>query len=207
MEGPTDYIIFRRLLELFRPEQAQQIFLAEPPQRAGANYVANMLRSWEFRTKHLPTAQRRSAVGIVDGDAEGDGACSRFEKEEVSWKYLSLIKLQMPEHLTAACDLGIIIPIAIEELWPIDVWNHAHQQGWLVARSKHGLIGEKLLQRLAEEDERLSDLIDDAWRPYFEKRVNDDPVSSAKVHWAAYITALAAPQLENISTAHLQMLD
>lgn len=207
VEGPTDFVVFKRLLELFRAEQAEQVFLAEPPQRAGANYVANMLRSWEFRTKHLPTAQRRTAVGIVDADAEGDGACSRFENENVSWKHVSLIKLQIPAHLTAACDLGIAIPIAIEELWPRDVWNHADQQGWLVARSKKGLVGEKLLQRLADQDERLSELIDDAWRSYFEKRVNDDATSTAKIDWATYITTLTPAQLEPISAAHLEILD
>src|SRR3954447_13324889 len=64
VEGATDYVVFRRLLQQFRPRQAQQIYLAEPPLRAGANYVTNMLRSWEYRTKHLPIDQRRSAVGI-----------------------------------------------------------------------------------------------------------------------------------------------
>lgn len=207
VEGPTDYAVFSKLLQVFRPERAQQIFLAEPPQRAGANYVANMLRSWEFRTKHLPGAQRRGAVGIVDGDAEGDGACLRFEKEGVDWKHVSLIKLQTPPHLTAASELGITIPIALEELWPLDVWNHADQQGWLLPRPKKGLVGEKLLQRLAEEDERLSDLLDHDWRPYFEKRVNDNKDSSAKVNWATYITSLTVAQLAPVSAAHLQLLD
>lgn len=207
VEGPSDYTVFKKLLELFRPEEARKIFLAEPPQRAGANYVANMLRSWEFRTKHLPTSERRSAAGIIDGDAEGDRACSRFEKEEVNWKHVCLIKLQRPAHLAAACDLGINIPVSLEELWPIGVWNHADENGWLVARSKKGLIGEKLLQRLTEQDERLSELIDDAWRPYYEKRVNDDQASGAKGNWASYISTLTSAQLEPISEAHLQVLD
>lgn len=173
VEGATDYAVFRALLEKFRPAQAKQIFFPEPPQRAGANYVANMLRSWEFRTKHLPPAQRRNAVGIVDADAEGEGASARFEKEDANWKHVSLLKLKPPAHLVAAHELGISIPVSLEELWPVEVWSHADQQGWLIARSKKGLLGDKLLQRMAERDERLSDLIDDAWRPYFEKRVTD----------------------------------
>ncbi|GEM_PF-590381 len=207
VEGPTDYVIFRKLLLLFRPDKAQQLFLAEPPPRAGANYVTNMLRSWEFRTKHLPVAQRRSAVGIIDADAEGDGAYVRFKSEDVSWKHVSLIKLGQPAHLTAACELGITVPICLEELWPLPVWAHAEQQGWLSARSMKGLVGEKLLQRLAEEDERLSDLINDAWRPYFERRVDDDQTSTAKVDWAAYIAGLPQLQIEPIADEHLKILD
>lgn len=207
VEGPTDYVVFRRLLQLFRADHAQQLFLAEPPPRAGANYVTNMLRSWEFRTKHLPVADRRRAVGIVDGDFEGDGAQERFGKEDVTWKFVYLIKLGQPDHLIAPCALGITVPICLEELWPADVWQRAEQQGWLVARSKKGLIGEKLLQRLADQDERLSDLIEDAWRPYFERRVNDDAAAGAKVDWATWIEGLPSAQLEPIATEHLKVLD
>lgn len=207
VEGTTDYAVFKKLLELFRPEQAQQIFLAEPPQRAGANYVANMLRSWEFRTKHLQLEKRRKAVGIVDWDAEGDGACRRFDNERGQWKYVSLIKLKAPRHLTQAFRIGITIPVALEELWPPEIWIEADQKGWLAPRSKQGLMSECFLQRLAETNERLSDLIDDAWKLYFEKRVNDDPATGAKMDWAAYITSLPKMQLQPISADHLTVLD
>lgn len=207
VEGPTDYLVFKRLLQLLRPEQAHKLFLAEPPQRAGANYVSNMLRSWEFRTKHLPMHQRRSAVGIIDGDAEGICAFDRFKSEHVNWRHVSLVKLCQPAHLAAACELGITVPICLEELWPPAVWAHADQQGWLCPRSKKGLIGEKLLQRLAEQDDRLSDLIDDEWRPYFERRVDDAETSAAKVDWAAYIATLPLAQIEPIASEHLKVLD
>ncbi|MBX9450297.1 MAG: ATP-binding protein [Mesorhizobium sp.] len=207
VEGQTDYLVFRRLLQLFRPEQAQQVFLAEPPPRAGANYVTNMLRSWEFRIKHLPQQERRSAVGILDGDAEGIGAKQRFEREDMAWKHVSLIQLGYPHHLAAACELGVNIPVCLEEFWPPQVWAYAEHQEWLIPRSKKGIFSEPLLQRLAEEDERLSDLLDDAWRIYFERRVNDAEGSTAKTDWAEYIVALPQAQLEPIAVAHLEVLD
>ncbi|SNB56905.1 MULTISPECIES: ATP-dependent endonuclease [unclassified Agrobacterium] len=203
VEGKTDYLVFRRLLHSFRADRAEQIFLAEPPDKAGANYVANMLRSWEFRTKHLPVAQRRNAVGIVDGDLEGTGAYQRFQDEDTNWKYVSLNKLLQPPHLTPASQLGITIPVCLEELWPAQVWAHAAQQGWLVPRRKKGLFSEQLLQRLAVEDERLSDLLDDAWRPYFEQRVND----AFKSDWSSYIVGLPDADLEPFAAAHLTILD
>ncbi len=207
VEGKTDYLVFRRLLQLFRPEQAEQVFVAEPPARAGANYVTNMLRSWEFRTKHLPSQQRRSAVGIIDADAEGNGAYERFDREEMAWKHVSLSRLAQPPHLAAACELGVTVPVCLEELWPPQVWDYAEQQGWLTARQKKGLFSEPLLQRLAVEDERLSDLLDDAWRIYFERRVNDAQGSTAKSDWADYIVGLPKAQLEPIAVSHLEVLD
>ncbi len=149
MEGKTDYLVFQRLLQLFRPGQAEHIFIAEPPPRAGANYVTNMLRSWEFRTKHLPTQQRQSAVGIIDADSEGNGAYNRFHGDEIAWKHVSLIKLAQPPHLIAAYELGVTLPVCLEELWPQEVWDYAGQQGWLTARPKKALFSEQLLQRLA----------------------------------------------------------
>lgn len=207
VEGPTEYLVYKTLLKKFRSEQAQQVFLAEPPRRAGANYVANMLRSWEFRTKHLLLADRRKAVGIVDSDNEGRETCSRFYGEEVGWKHVSLLALPTPAHLVSAVEIGVLIPVALEELWPQDVWSHAADQGWLVPRSKKGLIGDKLFQRLADENERLNDLIEDAWRPYFENCVNDDLVAAAKMNWATYVTKLPTASLKAISTAHLEVLD
>ncbi len=206
VEGPTDYVVFKRLLELFRPQQFQALFLAEPPARAGANYVTNMLRSWEFRTKHLPLAERRTAVGIVDGDGEGDRAWGSFDGEKIGWKHVSLIRLSRPAHLVDACDLGVNIPVCLEELWPAGVWQTADQRGWLSTRPKKGLVGETLLQRLAEQDERLSDLIDDAWRPFFERRVNVAP-DPAKVDWAAHMTALPRAQIEPLAAEPLRVLD
>lgn len=207
VEGATDYVVFKRLLQEFRPAVAAQVFLAEPPPRAGANYVANMLRSWEFRTKHLPAQQRRKAVGIVDDDVEGEGACKRFEAENVPWKHVSLLRLRQPAHLATACALGVTVPITLEELWPAETWEHARQQGWLVPRPKKGLLSETLLQRLAEEDARFSDLIEDGWRPYFEWRVNDAQDSTAKRDWAAHVAALPTAQLQSISAAALAVLD
>ncbi|MBA4013254.1 MAG: hypothetical protein C0481_15420 [Phenylobacterium sp.] len=207
VEGATDYRVFQRLLHLFRPQQYQQVFLAEPPQRAGANYVANMLRSWEFRTKHLELSERRSAVGIIDCDFEGVSALSRFEAEDIKWKHVSLLKLDTPPHLMAASDLGIQVPVTLEELWPLEVWHQAEKHGWLADRPMKGLVSERLLGRLVEEDERLSDLIEDEWRIYFERRVNDAADSTAKSDLATYATSLDAGALEPICQVHLAVLD
>ena len=207
VEGATDYRVFKRVLELFRPTAAAQVFLAEPPQRAGANYVAKMLRSWEFRTKHLEPDLRRNAVGIVDCDAEGVGAFTRFSAEPIKWKHVSLLKLGTPTHLQAASALGVLVPVTLEELWPAGVWRTAERRGWLVPRPIKGLIGEGLLARLVEENERLSDLLHDEWRIFLERKVADGPESTAKTHWAEFTASLSADELDPICQAHLEVLD
>lgn len=207
VEGATDYRIFKRLLEVFRPNIAPLVFIAEPPARAGANYVANMLRSWEFRTKHLPNQERRSAVGLVDCDAEGVRAWSQFEKEPINWRFVSLLKLDTPAHLAAPCQLGVVIPVTLEELWPVEIWNTAEERGWLGPRDRKGLLGDNLLSALVDRNERFSDLISDDWRIYFERRANDEPESTAKADWSEYMIRLRPAALEPLCQEHLAMLD
>ena len=207
IEGPTDYLVFKCLLKKFRPEQAKLVFLAEPPTRAGANYVTNMLRSWEYRTKHRPLADRSHAVGIVDDDDEGRRASRRFEDEGVNWRQVSLITLDTPAHLLPAKELGIDISVTLEELWPVAIWNHAEAEGWLVDRPKGATLSEELVDRLVVEDLKLSELIHDDWRIYFDRCVDSSLGSHAKSAWAAYSAGLSKAQLQEIASAHLAVID
>jgi len=207
LEGATEYIIFKSLLEQSRPQHLGKLFFAEPPARAGANYVANMLRSWEYRSKHLALERRAKAVGIVDADGEGLSAARRFEEEGASWKHVSLLTLSTPDHLLPAAALGIEIPVTLEELWPCEIWRQAHDRNWLVDRPKKGLIGGKLTQRLVEENARLTDFLSDSWRIYFEKCADSDVEHHAKSKWANYMANLPTPELEVCASEHLKILD
>lgn len=207
VEGQTDYAIFKKLLELFRSDYSGKLFLAEPPQRAGANYVTNMLRSWELRAKHRqPLANRRRAFGIIDGDPAGERVRAEFESVKPAWKYVGLYKLEQPRHLRAAWEQGINIPICLEELWPVEVWRHAEKSDWLMPRPPRPLLGDNLLDWIAA-DKRLSDLIEEEWRIYFDRQVNNSKESTAKTEWVSWILSLSPTDLEPLAAEHLRVLD
>jgi energy-coupling factor transporter ATP-binding protein EcfA2 len=207
VEGATDYLVFKTLLKKFRPEQAKAVYLAEPPRRAGANYVANMLRSWEYGTKHRPLADRTKAVGIVDNDSEGRDARKRFDQEHVDWKHVSLITPETPVHLLPAMELGIEISTTLEEMWPVEIWNVAEAEGWLFDRPKIDALSEGLLKRLVDEDLKLSELIEDEWRIYYNRCVNPALELQAKSKWATYATTMPKATLERVASEHLALLD
>ncbi|AGI67586.1 hypothetical protein OAN307_c19370 [Octadecabacter antarcticus 307] len=207
VEGSTDFVVFKRLFEEFRPEMAQQVFFVCPPSRAGANYVANMLRAWEYQTKHEFVDNRRKAVGIIDDDPEGRGALKRFQDEVKSPKHVSLLKLDTPSHLIAARKLGLDIPVSLEELWPKSVWEHAQLEGWLADRPSAGIIGQQLVDRLIAQDDRISDIMDDEWVIYFKKFVEGNDGSTAKSDWAKYITEISIDNLEPVASEALKMVD
>lgn len=205
VEGATEYLIFGELLKRYRPERGARMFMAEPPTRAGANYVTNMLRSWEYRMKHIPTADRRRAAGIVDADSEGVAAAKRFEEDTRGRNYVEVVAIRAPEHLVGAVELGIEIPICFEELWPKDAWDDALRRRWLADRPKKGLIGARLTERLAEDDVRLSDLIEDDWKIYLEKNVS--PEVGVKTQWAQHMIKTSERDLAIFASEHLKLLD
>lgn len=202
VEGITDYTVFKKLLELFRSDKADKVYIVETPQRAGADYVANMLRSWEHRTKYL---NRSKAVGIIDADDQGERVYNNFyTSKETKWKHVSLLKLDTPPHLTNPHHIGFKIPVSLEELWPNNIWLHADQKGWLKSRSKNNILNEKFYEHiLLNQHLPFSALIDDSWRIYYDKCVDED----AKTSWANYIDSLEKDQLEEVSATHLAVLD
>jgi predicted ATP-dependent endonuclease of OLD family len=207
VEGVTEYLVFKALLERFRPDKAPLIFIAEPPPRAGANYVANMLRSWEYRFKHMPADTRVRAHGIVDADGEGEGSIKRIGDELKTFKTVSLAKLPIPDHLAAAKALGVDLPICFEEMWPEARWAEAKANSWLVDRPKKGLIGEVLATRLAEENCPLGDLIDNSWKVFFDCCVDGNFQAHAKVAWATHMVGLSDNDLELSAAELLKVLD
>lgn len=164
-------------------------------------------RPCAYRTKHLPASSRTNAVGIVDNDAEGIGAESRFVSDGGNWNHVSLLKLATPAHLMPAQQLGLSIPVTLEELWPLSIWEHAEREGWLANRQKTGILSEALVNRLAVEDIKLSDLIDDEWRIYYDFCADGGWGSQAKSAWASYASGRPRPQLERLAAAPLAELD
>ncbi|MAN66229.1 AAA family ATPase [uncultured Hyphomonas sp.] len=203
IEGPTEYRLYSDLLRKFRPENAEAIFLAEPPARAGANYVANMLRAWEYKNRHLSATERRFAVGIVDLDDEGKGVERRFSQEIQNPKFVKLSTLPVPGHLVGGTEIGLLIPVCLEHLWPVDIWSHAKAQGWLELRSTKEGLSDELTRRLIDDGETLNDIVSDDDQLF----LKNWPLDERKSDWMSYILALEDPHLERVASEHLRVLD
>ena len=148
VEGQTDHIVLSALLEAMEIDPQTPVSVSRPPQRAGANYVANMLRAWEFTTKHRE-GNRSRAVGFVDCDDEGDGAFGRFSDELARPKHVRLLKLPSSDIVRNAHELGLQFSNCLEELFPRAWWEHANDQGWLAVRDLDSLFSRAALLEIA----------------------------------------------------------
>ncbi|GLK91597.1 ATP-dependent nuclease [Pseudomonas turukhanskensis] len=207
VEGSTEHLIYQNLIDRFRPHLNDKIFLAEPPKRAGANYVANMLRSWEYRIKHCAKDQRVRAAGIVDRDDEGIGACERFKDESTGFSHVKLWQLDVPNHLDKLYAEGIKIPVCLEECWPQEYWELAEQSGWLIDRPKKNIFSEHVLQKLVDQDLKFSEYFDPAHAIYFHNVANPDVNTHIKKIWAEHMISLHDDELETAAASILKMLD
>jgi len=203
VEGLTEYVLLSNLLERFRPRLLEHVFLAQPPVRAGANYVTNMLRSWEFKTKHLPNADRRKAFGILDTDDEGQEALKRLEKDISRPRYAFPKPHLTPAHLGNAFENGMQVPLVLETLWPPEIWQEADDDDWLRSESVAKHISSELSRRLIEDNEALEDIFDNDEIIYLKSSPRDD----IKSDWVDWMIEKNDAELEPLSSEFLRLFD
>jgi hypothetical protein len=139
VEGKTDVMVLEKAFRLFAPHLLTKINLRSDTS-AGTNWVKDMLISWAHgRIPH-------KALGICDVDEAGNAARKAVhENERVvsvncssaklgNKQHIQVIQLDKPQRLIAIFKKGLNLPVALEELFPIDVWRHAEKQGWLLER-------------------------------------------------------------------------
>lgn len=160
VEGKSDYIVVDALINAMNVDPTTPVTVAEPPQRAGVNYVANMLRAWELKTKHV-TGDRVRAAGFVDCDVAGSEAYDRFAGEftgKKNPKHVKLLKLPTSGTVSQAHACGLQFANCLEELFPSDWWAHADAQGWLGDRDQKGLISSEAMSKALDEGKTKAEL-------------------------------------------------
>ncbi|MGR3610281.1 MAG: ATP-dependent nuclease [Sulfitobacter sp.] len=187
VEGESDYIVVNAILNAMNVDPDSPVKIERPPQRAGANYVANMLRAWEFKTKHEPGNRIRS-VGFVDCDFEGCKALGRFSNEfpgKKNPKHVKLLKLPKSSTVSQAHACGLQFANCLEELFPSAWWSHADAQGWLGDRDPKDLFSLEALNKALDEGISKSGLYDGEDWELHTKRCILDEHKVAFANWVA----------------------
>ncbi|WP_370159785.1 ATP-dependent nuclease [Limimaricola soesokkakensis] len=185
VEGESDYIVLRALIAAMKISEQTPVSISRPPQRAGANYVTNMLRAWEFKTKHLD-GKRHRAIGFVDFDDEGRRASAQFYEEIKRPKHVKLLMLPASEIVTRAYSLGLQFPNCLEELFPPAWWRHANDQGWLEKRDNDAILSHKALLEIANGETTRDELyIGEDW----ELHTTHCTLENCKVEFANWVAA------------------
>lgn len=185
VEGPSDQKIFDAILaKHFSNLQKKVAVLCEDRHGGGHSWVKDSLIAWQYRRAGMP------AVGVFDKDPEAGAQVSIQEfktlVEDKNKNNPCAFKVVLkPAGLALRItQLGVSLPVALEELYPIEAWMHAKEKGWLERR--RNLVS---LYNFSEEDRSVSDWISDRVKDQNLRLIVTHRVkSSKKVALAKYVS-------------------
>lgn len=170
VEGESDAIILKRALHVFFPEFADKVDFQTKRSGAGHSYVIDMLVGW--RSQHKHHTDRPKAVGIVDGDAEGQK--NAFNRTPDNIKSAKCFCYPKPHHILGALQKGFKIPIDLEVLYGMETWNYADSKNHLEARDVLAVYPENSIRQMLTDGTQIDAKLDNAWRIYVLKKFKPD---------------------------------
>ena len=141
VEGPTDAIIIREAIQLFKPEFLNEIDI-KSQKSAGASWVANQIVVWANSLNKDIEGKLIRCIGLLDGDQAGIDANTEINRviktDSSGANSFKIFKLKpdYAKNTIPICQKGLIIPITLEELYPPELWKYAESKDWLEERSK-----------------------------------------------------------------------
>jgi energy-coupling factor transporter ATP-binding protein EcfA2 len=195
VEGKTDKKIISYYLESIS-ENAIDIDVRSDSS-AGSAWVRNNLLAWAMNPAIEDTDFK--AYGILDNDDAGKSAHNSFleymryvDRKAHEGKVKSA-QLKPPPHIINILrEPGFKIDIALEELFPPEIWLHAKESGWLTDRN----ISDCYDMARLPNDKSLIQIIDESFDQeeaaiYIKYRVSENHKSK----FAAYIVKQKDPEI------------
>jgi hypothetical protein len=131
VEGPTDHRIMKKALSVLT--NGGHSFKIK--QGGGHSWVHDMMMAWAHSRKTV------KAAGLFDNELyakeskkklDDNAKCQTCYREQLMKSFV----LDTPEHLHALFKNGVQIPVSIEEMFPVFVWEFAESNDWLEQRSE-----------------------------------------------------------------------
>lgn len=191
VEGKTDKIILEKYFSI-KPLK-KSIKIESSQDEGGAVYVHDMIVAWAYSKNQF------AGIGLFDKDEAG----IRYKKkaidiqkvqDAIAKKRVTALQLEMPSHFKSIYQKGILLPISIEEIFPVQIWKIAESKGWLEERDNVRALTQleipndkSLKQTLADKGFTNDEFL------YIFYKIKDE----SKDKFARYIASLNS-DLENI---------
>lgn len=131
VEGPSDKAILLSAIKKYFPESEVKV-LCSVSNGGGHEWVKDSLVAWQ----HSRGPCR--AVGLFDKDPGSEKSIVEFQRivEDRAKSSARAFKIRMKPRGPALelAKLNLVVPVAIEELCPKEVWIKARDEGWLEPR-------------------------------------------------------------------------
>lgn len=171
LEGECDYLIFKKAISLFFPNESERINFIYPKglqNGGGTSFVKDHLIIWETTQRHTPPADRLKAIGFFDDDDPGNRDLSEYKtiisNPVAAYGQLYKSQLQEGDHLLqiAQSELGAKVPFILENLYSPNFWKKAKSKKWLEEKvNKIEYLSPATISNLTSTDKKISDLCTD----------------------------------------------
>ncbi len=202
VEGESDRIVLAHCARVFHPERVGFVDFETKRKGGGHSYVIDMLNGWRCQHKHDQNGPR--AAGILDVDAvQLKNEWNAGSGNTASAKCFCYPK---PNHAVAALKAGFRLPVTLEVLYSLDVWQWAEARGLLedrlLADTYPAAMVEEILKGGAANVE-----VDEAYRLYVTKQFR----TGTKIDVANYVAgleeALTRSEFERLGTLLGEVFD
>ena len=161
VEGPSDKMIVERTLEMFCPDESDNIIVETKSSGGGYRYVIDMLSSWCYEAKHGTELPR--CAGLVDADKDAVKHQKEFNAEPNRIKYAKCFRLPETRNVRKARAAGFKIETDLELMYDRKVWEWARKNDKLEERELGNVIRADLAQKILLGDTELREHLSEDW--------------------------------------------
>ena len=161
VEGESDRLVIVKALELFQSDFKDRITVITKDSGAGHAYVHDMLSAWRHTHKHNP--ERPKSAGLVDSDEPGKVVRKRWNEGDRNCDSAKCFELPTPRHLIPIKNAGFIIPVVLETLYPMHIWERESSQGNLEPHPIRKILNDSQIERVVNQTTTLADLYEEEW--------------------------------------------
>lgn len=194
VEGPSDKVVIEALIKKYHPEQKNVRVACSTKCGGGHAWVKDSLVAWQ----HSRTSNK--AVGIFDSDEASKISLTEFSEivEKRNKSNQSAYKHRLKPYGIAAEILasGIKLPVALEEISPIEIWHYAKANNWLELRPNRMQLfdfnrddiafNDWVTEKLSDHDKQLITTykVKDAKKEQFSKFLSQKILSNANLDFS-----------------------
>ena len=198
VEGTSDKIFYKRVFQKFAPdiEDKLRIETYEGP-GAGDGYVLNMLASWELWARHSSKGIR--VAGLIDLDSgEKRKQKKEWDRFQRKAKFAKSFCAAQPPHMKEITDSKFMVPINLETLYDLSLWEYAMNNKYLQPRKNGIIVPKKLRKRVLEGRHAPLSLLEkeNNYKTEWRTILSHEFRYYKKVDMASYVTSLPDEDFE-----------
>lgn len=147
VEGKTDKLVLEKAVGMFFPEYSDKVkvYCGGTDGYGSANAACSRAKAWHLNQQHQTKPTK--AILLLDDDDAGEQAKQDFNSSVLTHTIVKAVMWELSSK-PQSLDVGFILPIDLEFLYPNEVWSKANTEGWLEDRDPSSYITKTVQQKI-----------------------------------------------------------